>query len=376
MKKKKNSNMVVILVAAAMIAVAALLIGLSVWIEHRQNGGSQGGESTASPTAVSGQDAQTEDGALVDYTKDGSMILSDYEGIEVDPEPVDAAILEAMEPDLVKMSEKHKGKIKKRDYVCIDQEGSVQGEVYEGLTEENIVLRVGDNEYGETLEKKLIGRQPGDTFSISEVMGDEYEELSGETVDYKITVKGRFDDYYASEFSGGKYPSVKKYIAHVRETLKKENESAPVAGVEAWATLVEECEVSRIPDALVDEEFENTKAQYKNYAEMEGITYEEAMAMYGQDEDSLKGAAEDTVKERMIAKTIAVKEKLILDDAQYKQFLTETMMDDEEGEEDSKNEKTLEELVQEYKNDYGSRPKDDMLILLVQTFIGGKVKLI
>lgn len=375
-EKKRNSYIIVILVAAVMLAVAAGVIGVSIWMENRHGSSPQGGGKTASSTAVTDPGDREKDGAVVDYTKDGSLTLPGYMGIEVDPEPADGDVLEAMEPDMVKMTDKHKGKIQAGDIVCIDQEGSVQGEVYEGLTEEDLVLRVGDHEYGEELEKKLVGRQPGDTLTVSEVMGDEYEELSGETVDYKITVKGRFDDYYANEFSGGKYPTVEKYIAHVKEELQKENESPSVAGESAWDTVVSESKVSRYPDSLLKEEIKNTKSQYKNFAELQGITYEEALSSFGQDEESLEGIAEDMVKERMIAKTIAAKENLVLDDARYKDYLMQTMMDNEEGEDNSKSGKSLEELEKEYRNDYGSRPKDDMLILLVQSFIGDKVKLI
>lgn len=376
MGRKKNSNLIVILVAVVMIAVAAGVIGVSIWMEKRHNTSSHGGGKTASSTAVTDPAEREKDGAIVDYTEDGSLTLSDYVGIEVDPEPADGDVLEAMEPDLVTMSDKHKGKIQEGDIVCIDQQGFVQGEVYEGLTEQDIILRVGDNDYGEELEKKLVGRQPGDSLTVSEVVGDEYEELSGETVDLKIKIKGRFDDYYAGKFSGGKYPSVEKYMAHVKEELRKENESASAAGEMAWDTVVDESSVSRYPESMRKEEIENTKSQYKNFAELNGITYEEAMSSFGQDEESLEGIAEDVVKERMIAKTIAARENLVLDDARYKDYLMQTMMDEEEDGDNSKNEKTLEELEKEYKNDYGSRPRDDMLILLVQSFIGGKVKLV
>lgn len=376
MERKKNSNLIVILIAVVMIAVAAGVIGVSIWMEKRHNTSSHGGGEAASSTAVTDPAEREKDGAIVDYTEDGSLTLSDYVGIEVDPEPADGDVLEAMEPDLVKMSDKHKGKIREGDIVCIDQQGFVQGKVYEGLTEQDIILRVGDNDYGEELEKKLVGRQPGDSLTVSEVVGDEYEELSGETVDLKIKIKGRFDDYYAGKFSGGKYPSVEKYMAHVKEELRKENESASIAGEMAWDTVVEESSVSRYPESMRKEEIENTKTQYKNFAELNGITYEEAMSSFGQDEESLEGIAEDVVKERMIAKTIAARENLVLDDARYKEYLMQIMMDDEEDGDNSKNEKTLEELEKEYKNDYGSRPRDDMLILLVQSFIGGKVKLV
>lgn len=376
MERKKNSNLIVILVAVVMIAVAAGVIGVSIWMEKRHNTSSHGGGEAASSTAVTDPAEREKDGAIVDYTEDGSLTLSDYVGIEVDPEPADGDVLEAMEPDLVTMSDKHKGKIREGDIVCIDQQGFVQGKVYEGLTEQDIILRVGDNDYGEELEKKLVGRQPGDSLTVSEVVGDEYEELSGETVDLKIKIKGRFGDYYAGKFSGGKYPSVEKYMAHVKEELRKENESASIAGEMAWDTVVEESSVSRYPESMRKEEIENTKTQYKNFAELNGITYEEAMSSFGQDEESLEGIAEDVVKERMIAKTIAARENLVLDDARYKEYLMQIMMDDEEDGDNSKNEKTLEELEKEYKNDYGSRPRDDMLILLVQSFIGGKVKLV
>lgn len=376
MERKKNSNLIVILIAVVMIAVAAGVIGVSIWMEKRHNTSSHGGGEAASSTAVTDPAEREKDGAIVDYTEDGSLTLSDYVGIEVDPEPADGDVLEAMEPDLVTMSDKHKGKIREGDIVCIDQQGFVQGKVYEGLTEQDIILRVGDNDYGEELEKKLVGRQPGDSLTVSEVVGDEYEELSGETVDLKIKIKGRFDDYYAGKFSGGKYPSVEKYMAHVKEELRKENESASIAGEMAWDTVVEESSVSRYPESMRKEEIENTKTQYKNFAELNGITYEEAMSSFGQDEESLEGIAEDVVKERMIAKTIAARENLVLDDARYKEYLMQIMMDDEEDGDNSKNEKTLEELEKEYKNDYGSRPRDDMLILLVQSFIGGKVKLV
>lgn len=376
MERKKNSNLIVILIAVVMIAVAAGVIGVSIWMEKRHNTSSHGGGEAASSTAVTDPAEREKDGAIVDYTEDGSLTLSDYVGIEVDPEPADGDVLEAMEPDLVTMSDKHKGKIREGDIVCIDQQGFVQGKVYEGLTEQDIILRVGDNDYGEELEKKLVGRQPGDSLTVSEVVGDEYEELSGETVDLKIKIKGRFGDYYAGKFSGGKYPSVEKYMAHVKEELRKENESASIAGEMAWDTVVEESSVSRYPESMRKEEIENTKTQYKNFAELNGITYEEAMSSFGQDEESLEGIAEDVVKERMIAKTIAARENLVLDDARYKEYLMQIMMDDEEDGDNSKNEKTLEELEKEYKNDYGSRPRDDMLILLVQSFIGGKVKLV
>lgn len=371
MEKKKNTTLLAVLITAGMIFVAALVIGLSLWAEHRREG-SKISKNAASPAAVDSSEtvAAGRDGGVMDYQKAGNLVLGDYSGIEVDPEPSDDEILAEIEQDLLKMTKKHKGRIRKGDYVCIDYKGFIDGQEYEELTEEDVVLRVGDNEYGDEFEKALIGRQPGDICSPSVTYGDEYEELSGETVKFKVTVKGRFDDYYADKFSKGKYPTVEKYVAAVKTDLEEQNAKPENSGETAWETLMEESDVFTYPDGLVEEEVEITKKQYEEFADLQGITYEEMLESFSMDEDSLTEIAEDMVKERLVAKTIAAREGLVLDDAACRDYLMETMEYTED------NGETLDDLLKEYREGYGTHPKDDMLIQHVKAYIGAKVKLV
>ena len=86
-------------------------------------------------------------------------------------------------------------------------------------------------------------------------------------------------------------------------------------------------------------------------------------------EEGISEITQDTVADQMIAKTIAAREGIAVDDAYYLQTLRE-LLGYEEGDE----EKTLEELEKEYKKDQGSRPKDDVLVERVRDYVGEQSK--
>lgn len=397
--------MIVVVLAVVVLAVG---IGFAVGMAGKRGAGTKdeaasgsaaGNPAASSPAAVEvDSEAALEDGALVDYAEAGVLSLADYVGIEVGIEPSEDDVLYAMESVVKKATAEHKAKIKRGDYVCIDFEGSIDGTAVEDLSEEKAVLQVGAYAYADDFEDKLVGRQPGDRVSASVTYDEDNDEegLAGQTVDYKIQIRGIFDDYYADKFSDGKFPTVKQYVAHLREKLKEENGKPEEAGEEAWGALTEKCKVSEYPGSLVAEEFEIQKQQYADFAEASGVTYEEILQTFNMDEDGLEEMARDVVQERMIAKTIAAKENLVLDDGTYRKYLQEIMVEeDDEDADDGGNEagdgasdsadkddasggqpeKTLDELEREYKEMYGARPKDDMLIQLVKIFIGKNAKL-
>jgi hypothetical protein len=143
-----------------------------------------------------------------------------------------------------------------------------------------------------------------------------------------------------------------------------------MAGELAWETLVDESDVLDYPDSLVEEEFQATKTQYEDMAELLGCTTEELMEQFGiEDEDSFYEIAEDQVKQRMIAKTLMAKENLQMDEDTYTEYLMNYM------EYTKKDGKTQEELVEEYTTDYGSRPKDDMYIEYAKNYLAGKANI-
>ncbi len=108
---------------------------------------------------------------------------------------------------------------------------------------------------------------------------------------------------------------------------------------------------------------------YKNFAELSGTTVEELLESFGMGEDGIGEIAQDTVADQMIAKTIAAREGITLEDTYYKQTLWELL-----GYEEGDDEKTLDELEKEYKENQGSRPKDDVLVERVREYVGEQSK--
>ena len=114
---------------------------------------------------------------------------------------------------------------------------------------------------------------------------------------------------------------------------------------------------------------EDVTNMYKNFAELSGTTVEELLESFGMGEDGISEVAQETVADHMIAKTIAAREGITLDDAYYMQTLRELL-----GYEEGDDEKPLEELEKEYKKDQGSRPKDDVLVERVREYVGEQSK--
>jgi FKBP-type peptidyl-prolyl cis-trans isomerase (trigger factor) len=147
MDRKKKTVLMVTLVCVAMAAVAAGIILLSIYMEKR--GGQKATESrqnAVTSTAVKAEEDALKDGAVADFVGTGDLKLGDYKGIEVDTEPTEDEVLEAMESQLLKMTKDHKGRIQEGDYVCVDYKGyidAVRGIVRGGCGAEGGRFRSG-----------------------------------------------------------------------------------------------------------------------------------------------------------------------------------------------------------------------------------------
>ena len=138
-----------------------------------------------------------------------------------------------------------------------------------------------------------------------------------------------------------------------------------------WDELRENSEVKSAPASVFTTAKEDVTRMYTNFAELSGTTVEELLAQFDMEEGGIDELANDTVAEQMIAKTIAAKEGLTMDDAYYEAKLRE-MLGSEEDEETAK--MTLEELEKEYRETVGSRPRDDMLVERVRDYVGEQAK--
>lgn len=305
------------------------------------------------------------DGESFDYQEAQAVKIGNYKGVEVLVEPDEEDIdleLSAVLDDKFKVIEGN-NTIKKGDYAYVDFTASLDGVELEELQGEDVLLVVGKYAYQEAFEDALVGREIGKTYSVPLSFSKDYSDsvVAGREVVFKVNVKAKFDNAYAEKISGGKYKDVKSYRKNIAKRLRKEN----MENLEelAWDALMEEGEVMQYPKKLVNEEIENLQMQYAGFAEVSGISYEELMESLMMDDDSVKETAQDVVRDRMVAKTIAKWENFKLDDDTCRKYLIKLMEFEEDDDE------TLEHLYEDYKEDYGSRPKDDILVAMAKDFI-------
>lgn len=367
-KRRRNDNnkKVWIIIGIALIVIGAL-IGI-IWgmgTRHKQETTSEeeSGEIEAS--------GAMKDGELIDYEKDGSLILDSYIGIKAKVTPtkedVYRHILTEIEDKEIKVSGEER--VKKGDWVVMDYEGTIGGIANDDLTESGIIIQVGAGDlFNADFERKLTGLLLGQEYSFNVAFPDDYfdVDVAGQTVKFTVTIDWKFNEAFVGPLSKNKYKTVDEYYAYAKSEDRQENVDS--LGDTLWDEYIEKCEVKKYPEGSRKQAYADLQREYNVFGEDSGLTYEEVIANLNMTDDDVKDLAKDEVKGRMIAKTIAVKENLKLSEQQYREYLIEEVSPDDEED------VTLKGLEKSYKEKTSAYPRDDMLVNLVKDFIGKNAK--
>ena len=338
--------------------ILAVLIILGVCLYLIVSGGKQEKNDTGSQNEYIIPDGQS-----YDYKDAGLVKIASYKKVKVDVEPEEDDVRNELAGKLDD-SKPVAGdiRLKKGEYAYVDYTGSENGVENDDYGENDVIILIGEHKYMSAFEDALVGMKVGSSYTVPVQYPADYSDaaVAGKTIEFTVTVKAKFNDHYASSLSKGKYKTADAYMKNLRSRLKKEN----LENIEelAWEAFTDQCEVSSYPSELVREEIKNLKKQYKGFAEVSGVSTEELMKSLGMNSDSLQELAQDTVRDRMIAKTIAGWEKLQPDEKTCRKYLIKLMDYDESDE-------SYQELIQDYEEDYGSRPKDDILVKMVKELV-------
>lgn len=354
MKKSINNKILFGIIA---VTVVIIIVGIVIFVIPTR-------EENENTNENKGVAAEIPDGEMFDYQEANFISVGNYKGVavEVKPDEEDIDLELSSVLDDMKINKNNK-KIKKGDYAYIDYTASEKGIDLEDMQEDDVLLLIGKYKFFEAFEDALIGKEAGETYSVPLKFADDYKDasLAGKTVDFRVKIKAKFDDAYAREVSKGKYKSVAEYRKMLREKLQKDNMEN--MGELAWDALMEKCQINQYPKALVKEEVKNLKKQYAGFAEVSGISYEELMESLMMDEASVEDTAQDVVRDRMVAKTMAKWENFTLDEKTCRKYLIQ-LMEYEKDDDD-----TLEHFYEDYREDYGNRPKDDILVAMAKDYV-------
>ena len=210
------------------------------------------------------------------------------------------------------------------DYVTIDLEFAVDGEVIEDQGVEDAMYEVGSGGVTPKLDEQLEGASAGDVLEYSDELPEEYPELGGKEAAFTVTVKDvraktlpKLDDDFA--LTASEYDTLDELKSSIREQqlrrkISEAQHQARSRVLEAYLALVD----IPVPPQMVEAEVENRiqrveqqAAQYDVDAdvlfEAEGTTREEF-------EESARENAQSSVKAQLVLDQLAEKLELEVTD--------------------------------------------------------------
>ena len=189
--------------------------------------------------------------------------------------------------------------------VNIDFIGTMDGEEFEGGSDEDTGLLLGSGTMIDGFESGIVGMAIGETKTIDVTFPEDYdtEELAGKPAQFEITLNA----IYADSF----FDSVREELEETRQKNITANKNKY-----AWTMVVENATVSAYPEKavkkLADDLYEYYEAAYYSYSQY-GLTLENL----GITEESCLEDAKNTFKEEMVLYSIVKANGYTVTDEEY-----------------------------------------------------------
>ena len=285
------------------------------------------------------EEAEVVDYEIADYAPEDYVTLGDYKGLEVEyvipaditNEDVQAEIDSALEESAQYTDITDRG-AEMGEWVNIDYTGTVDGEEFEGGTDEAYDLELGSNEFVDGFEDQLVGAKAGDTLDINVTFPSDYmdDTLAGKDAVFSVTVNQvytktlpEYNDDFVTSVSDSSTTTA-EYEEEIRAQLKADAEDTAesTAQEEALQQAIANATVEGYPQDLYDACYDSTVASYVSYAEMFGLEYDDFMAEYmDMDDEDVVEATVSWVNEILVVEAIVNQEGMSLDDAAYQEKL-------------------------------------------------------
>lgn len=210
---------------------------------------------------------------------------------------------------------------KEGDFVTANIGVTKGGVPIEAATRDDYLYGVGSGEFGEELDKRLVGAKPGDILTFHGTLPDRFDgELTDGLSSFQILVKDVKGVLLPDPDDGfAKTASEFDTYAELREDLRKrlhelkERESRAIVRDRVLDAMIDTVEVE-LPDSLVADETEHRIAHARERAERMGTDLEQMLRSQGWDEarlrDDSRAHAVRSIKADLVLEGIARAENL------------------------------------------------------------------
>ena len=297
-------------------------------------------ETESDDTEDTSEDTPTTAELMAGIDVEKCVTLGDYKGVTVEKtiqSVTDEDVQNEIDNALANYPVEVDQAAKEGDTVNIDYVGKIDGEEFDGGSDQGADLKLGSGKFIDGFEDGLIGAKKGETRTLNLTFPEDYtQDLAGKAVEFTVTVNAvkeplsePTDQWVADNIEG--YDNIADYKAGIRSEQEESNEQTAENQVRyaAWTQVIDNCTINEYPETLVEvgkKLYEQQVETYAKYAGMELDAYIESSGLTQEEyQSNMEEYGKNVAAQALVCQAICNKEGFAIGDDDYQKALQDML---------------------------------------------------
>lgn len=297
-------------------------------------------ETESDDTEDTSEDTPTTAELMAGIDVEKCVTLGDYKGVTVEKtiqSVTDEDVQNEIDNALANYPVEVDQAAKEGDTVNIDYVGKIDGEEFDGGSDQGADLKLGSGKFIDGFEDGLIGARKGETRTLNLTFPEDYtQDLAGKAVEFTVTVNAvkeplsePTDQWVADNIEG--YDNIADYKAGIRSEQEESNEQTAENQVRyaAWTQVIDNCTINEYPETLVEvgkKLYEQQVETYAKYAGMELDAYIESSGLTQEEyQSNMEEYGKNVAAQALVCQAICDKEGFAIGDDDYQKALQDML---------------------------------------------------
>lgn len=297
-------------------------------------------ETESDNTEDTSEDTPTTAELMAGIDVEKCVTLGDYKGVTVEKtiqSVTDEDVQNEIDNALANYPVEVDQAAKEGDTVNIDYVGKIDGEEFDGGSDQGADLKLGSGKFIDGFEDGLIGARKGETRTLNLTFPEDYtQDLAGKAVEFTVTVNAvkeplsePTDQWVADNIEG--YDNIEDYKAGIRSEQEESNEQTAENQVRyaAWTQVIDNCTINEYPETLVEvgkKLYEQQVETYAKYAGMELDAYIESSGLTQEEyQSNMEEYGKNVAAQALVCQAICDKEGFAIGDDDYQKALQDML---------------------------------------------------
>ena len=297
-------------------------------------------ETESDNTEDTSEDTPTTAELMAGIDVEKCVTLGDYKGVTVEKtiqSVTDEDVQNEIDNALANYPVEVDQAAKEGDTVNIDYVGKIDGEEFDGGSDQGADLKLGSGKFIDGFEDGLIGARKGETRTLNLTFPEDYtQDLAGKAVEFTVTVNAvkeplsePTDQWVADNIEG--YDNIADYKAGIRSEQEESNEQTAENQVRyaAWTQVIDNCTINEYPETLGEvgkKLYEQQVETYAKYAGMELDAYIESSGLTQEEyQSNMEEYGKNVAAQALVCQAICDKEGFAIGDDDYQKALQDML---------------------------------------------------